>query len=134
MFNAVVHIVRPTVAVIEADAGDRHTLCALLGALDVDIKDYDSAESFLAACDRDPGCLISDVALPGMSGLELLRLLRATGAHQPIILLGEEADVRAAVTAMREGAEDFFEKPHMDSVITRRVAYLLDHTAGAALH
>lgn len=129
MFRAVVRIDRPTVAVIEADAGDRRTLCALLGALDVDIRDYDSAESFLAACDHDPGCLISDVALPGMSGLELLRLLRSSGGHQPVILLGDEADVGAAVTAMREGAVDFFEKPNMDSVITRRVAYLLDHSA-----
>jgi two-component system response regulator FixJ len=125
---------RPTVAVIEADAADRRTLCALLSALDVDIRDYDSAESFLAAPDHDPGCLITEVALPGMSGLELLRLLRLGGAHRPIILLGEEADVRAAVTAMREGAVDFFEKPHVDVGITRRVAYLLDHSGSAVRH
>ena len=133
MLNAV-RIARPTVAVIEADAGDRRTLCALLGALDVDIKDYDSAESFLAAHDTVAGCLISDVTLPGMSGLELLRLLRSSGGHQPVILLGDESDVGAAVTAMREGAEDFFEKPHMDSVIMRRVAYLLDHSATTLWH
>ena len=45
----------------------------------------------------------------------------------PVILVGEEADVRAAVTAMREGAVDFIEKPHIDIAILRRVAYLLDH-------
>jgi two-component system, LuxR family, response regulator FixJ len=125
---------RPIVAIVEADATDRRTLCALLSALDVDIRDYDSAESFLAAPDHDPGCLITDVSLPGMSGLELLRLLRSGGVHQPIILLGEEADVRAAVTAMREGAVDFFEKPHVDVAITRRVAYLLDHAGSALRH
>jgi len=134
MLNGVVYATRPIVAVIEADAGDRRTLCALLSRLDVDIKDYDSAESYLAACDHDLDCLITDVALPGMSGLELLRLLRSSGVHRPIILLGEEADVSAAVTAMREGAVDFFEKPHVDIFITRRVAYLLDHSAAALRH
>jgi FixJ family two-component response regulator len=54
---------RPIVAVIEADATDRRTLCVLLSTLDVDVRDYDSAESFLAAPDHDPGCLISDVDL-----------------------------------------------------------------------
>lgn len=125
---------RPVIAVIEANAADRRSLCTLLSALDVDIRDYDSAESFLAAPDHDPGCLITDVSLPGMSGLELLRLLRSDGVHQPIILLGEEADVRAAVTAMREGAVDFFEKPHVDIFIQRRVAYLLDHPASDVRH
>jgi two-component system response regulator FixJ len=125
---------RPIVAVIEADATDRRTLCSLLSALDVDIRDYDSAESFLAAPDHDPGCLIAEIALPGMSGLDLLRLLRSSGVHEPIILLGEEADVSTAVTALREGAVDFFEKPHVDVSITRRVAYLLDHSGSAARH
>lgn len=124
---------RPIVAIIEADATDRRTLCSLLSSLDVDIRDYDSAESFLAAPDHDPGCLITEVCLPGMSGLELLRLLRSDGVHQPIILLGEESDVAAAVTAMREGAVDFFEKPHADVFIKRRVAYLLDHSAPITL-
>jgi two-component system response regulator FixJ len=129
-----VHANRPIVAIIEADATDRRTLCTLLSALAVEVRDYDSAESFLAAPDHDPGCLITEVALPGMSGLELLRLLRSSGAHQPIILLGEEADVDAAVTAMREGAVDFFEKPHVDISITRRVAYLLDQPGDAVRH
>lgn len=80
------------------------------------------------------GCLITDIALPGMSGLELLRLLRSGGISPPVILLGEEADVRAAVAAMREGAVDFIEKPHMDVSILRRVAYLLDHTQHEVVH
>jgi FixJ family two-component response regulator len=120
---------RPIVAVIEADATERRTLCSLLSSLDVDVQDYDSAESYLAAHIDGYGCVITDVALPGMSGLELLRRLRSRREPQPIILLGEESDVRAAVTAMREGAVDFFEKPHVDAAIARRVAYLLDHAA-----
>ena len=114
---------------IEADATERRTLCSLLSSLDVDVLDYDSAESYLAAHVDRYGCVITDVALPGMSGLDLLRQLRTRCEPLPIILLGEESDVRAAVTAMREGAVDFFEKPHIDAAIARRVAYLLDHAS-----
>lgn len=118
---------RPIVAVIEANATERNTLHSLLSALDVDVQDYDSAESYLASRIDGYGCVITDVTLPGMSGLDLLRQLRLSNEPLPIILLGEEADVSAAVTAMREGAVDFFEKPHLDAAIAKRVAYLLDH-------
>jgi two-component system response regulator FixJ len=125
---------RPIIAVIEADPTDRRTLCALLSSLDVDVHDYDSAESYLASNGEKLGCLISEVALPGMSGLDLLRLLRAAQISPPVILLGEESDVNAAVTAMREGAVDYIEKPRIDVAIVRRVAYLLDHSQGAMRH
>jgi FixJ family two-component response regulator len=131
-----VQIHRPIVAVIEADAAARRLLRSLLSSLDAEIQDYDSAESYLAAevdalgCDT-LGCVITDVLLPGMSGLELLRKLRSTETSPPVILLGEEADVRAAVDAMREGAVDFIEKTHLDFSIVRRVAYLLDHSQHA---
>ena len=120
---------RPIVAVIEADATDRRQLCALLRDLNAEVQDYDSAESYLASPgDHHSSCLITDMALPGMSGLELLKRLRANHAALPVILLGEDADVRAAVAAMRAGAVDFIEKTHMDFSIVRRVAYLLDHS------
>ena len=128
-----VRITRPIVAVIEADAAARRTLCSLLSSLDAEIQDYDSAESYLAS-EPDTlgcailGCVITDVLLPGMSGLELLRRLRSAETSPPVIVLGEETDVRAAVDAMREGAADFIEKQHMDLAIPRRVAYLLDRT------
>jgi two-component system response regulator FixJ len=123
-----VRITRPIVAVIEADAAARRLLCTLLSSLDAEIQDYDSAESCLASDPDALDCVITDVMLPGMSGLELLRRLRATETSPPVIMLGEETDVRAAVDAMREGAADFIEKQHMDVAITRRVAYLLDRT------
>lgn len=125
---ATVAAIRPIIAVIEADASDRRTLCRLLSTLDVDVQDFDSAESYLAAGGNSLGCLISEVALPGMSGLDLLRLLRrSTNESTPVILLGEESDVTAAVSAMREGAMDYIEKPHVNLAILRRVAYLLDN-------
>jgi two-component system response regulator FixJ len=121
-----VRIHRPIIAVIEADAAARRMLCSLLSSLDAEIQDYDSAESYLAADVDVLGCVITDMALPGMSGLDLLRKLRETETSPPVIVLGEETDVRAAVDAMREGAADFIEKQHMDLAIPRRVAYLLD--------
>jgi FixJ family two-component response regulator len=125
---------RPIVAVIEADEADRRTLCSLLSSLDADVQDYESAESYLASHVDALGCVITDVMLPGMSGLDLLRLLRANDTAPPVIMLGEESDVRAAVDAMREGAADFIEKGHMDLAITRRVAYLLDRDSREVKH
>lgn len=120
---------RHVIALVEANAQDRSALHELLSPLNADIKDFDSAESCLAASNGSFGCLITEMALPGMSGLDLLRRLRAAGITPPVILVGEEADVRAAVAAMREGAVDFIEKPLLDVAILKRVAYLLDHPA-----
>lgn len=123
---------RPLVAVIEADAAGRRSICSLLSALDVDVRDFDSAESYLAASTQSARCLIADITLPGMSGLELLRCLRARGPLPPMIVLGEDCDVRAAVAAMREGAIDFIEKPQVELAIVRRVAQLLTAERGYA--
>ncbi len=120
-----VYSTRPLIAVIEADATDRRTLCTLLSSLQADVRDYDSAESYLNSDRSELDCLITDVELPGMSGLELLRLLRSRGVPDPVILLGAEEDVRAAVTAMREGAVDFIEKSNIDLAILRCVANVI---------
>lgn len=126
---------RPIVAVIEADAADRRILYSLLSPIDAELRFFDSAESYLESIQATSlDCLITDAELPGMSGLELLRLLRRSKAPPPVILLGEEADVRAAVTAMREGAADFIEKPHVDVSILRRVIYLLDRPRAKSVH
>jgi len=121
--------------VIEADAADRRILYSLLSPIDAELRFFDSAESYLESIQATSlDCLIADAELPGMSGLELLRLLRRSKAPPPVILLGEEADVRAAVMAMREGAADFIEKPHVDVSILRRVIYLLDLPRAKSVH
>jgi FixJ family two-component response regulator len=106
----------------------------LLRTLHADVRDYESAESYLTAGGSSLDCLITDVELPGMSGLELLRLLRSRGVPDPVILLGDEEDVRAAVTAMREGAIDFIEKPKVGFAIVRRISSLLKHHHARPLH
>ena len=101
-------------------------LCTLLSSLHVDVRVFDSAESYLDSCSIPLDCLIADTELPGMSGIELLRLLRSRGVEDPVILLGGAEDVRAAVTAMREGALDFIEKTNIGLGVLRRVTHLLD--------
>jgi FixJ family two-component response regulator len=116
----------PVVGVIDPDPVARNGLRTLLHGMGVDVSTFDSAESFLLAANgRQLGCLIVDLLLPGMSGLELLRRLRSSGNDVPVILLADESDVPTAVAAMREGATDFIEKPYVDVAVLKQVQKLL---------
>jgi FixJ family two-component response regulator len=118
--------VTPVVGVIDPDPVARSELRTLLHGLGVDISTFDSAESYLLAANgRHVACLIVDLLLPGMSGLELLRRLRSAGNDVPVILLADESDVPTAVAAMREGATDFIEKPYVDVAVLKQVQKLL---------
>jgi FixJ family two-component response regulator len=108
-------------------------LRALLQRLGVDVSTFDSAESYLLASNgRHLACLIVDLLLPGMSGLELLRRLRSAGNDVPVVLLADESDVPTAVAAMREGATDFIEKPYIDVAVLKQVQKLLHRPSDAA--
>ena len=114
------------VGVIDPDPVARSGLRTLLHGLGVDVSTFDSAESYLLAANgRHVACLIVDLLLPGMSGLELLRRLRSAGNDVPVILLADESDVPTAVAAMREGATDFIEKPYVDVAVLKPVQKLL---------
>ena len=116
----------PIVGVIDPDPVARNGLSTLLHGLGIDVSTFDCAESFLLATSgRHVGCLIVDLLLPGMSGLELLRRLRSAGNDVPVILLADESDVPTAVAAMREGATDFIEKPYVDVAVMKQVQKLL---------
>ena len=116
----------PAVGVIDPDPVARNGLRALLHGMGVDVATFDSAESYLLAANgRHLSCLIVDLLLPGMSGLELLRRLRTAGNDVPVILLADESDVPTAVAAMREGATDFIEKPYVDVAVLKQVQKLL---------
>jgi len=123
--------VTPVVGVIDPDPVARSGLRTLLHGLGVDVATFDSAESYLLATNGRPmSCLIVDLLLPGMSGLELLRRLRTAGNDVPVILLADESDVPTAVAAMREGATDFIEKPYVSVAVLKQVQKLL-HTPRA---
>jgi FixJ family two-component response regulator len=122
----------PIVGVIDPDPVARNGLSTLLSGLGIDVSTFDSAESFLLAANgRHVGCLIVDLLLPGMSGLELLRRLRSAGNDVPVILLADESDVPTAVAAMREGATDFIEKPYVDVAVMKQVQKLLRNPPAA---
>jgi two-component system response regulator FixJ len=123
----------PVVGVIDPDPVARNGLRALLQRSGVDVSTFDSAESYLLASNgRHLACLIVDLLLPGMSGLELLRRLRSAGNDVPVVLLADESDVPTAVAAMREGATDFIEKPYIDVAVLRQVQKLLHRPSDTA--
>lgn len=123
----------PHVGVIDPDPVARSGLRALLQRNGVDVSTFDSAESYLLAANgRHLACLIVDLLLPGMSGLDLLRRLRKAGNDVPVVLLADESDVPTAVAAMREGATDFIEKPYMDVAVLKQVQKLIRRPPTAA--
>lgn len=98
----------------------------LLGDVQVEVRTYEAAEPFLVALSGQlPVCLISEVRLPAMSGLVLLRYLRSLGKAVPAILLATDPDVSLVVEVIKEGTLEFIEKPIVDDRIARRVSALL---------
>jgi two-component system response regulator FixJ len=121
----------PVVGVIDSDPVARAALKTLLQPVGVEVIPFESAESFLlSASGKHLACLIVDLLLPGMSGLELLRRLRSSGHDVPVILLADESDVPTAVAAMREGATDFIEKPYVNVAVLKQVQKLLHSQGG----
>ena len=102
----------PTVFVVDDDASTRELLEWLMKRNSLAARCFPDARSFLKAYDADdPGVLILDLHMPGMSGLDLQQSLKAQGVLLPVIFLSGGADIPRAVKAVREGAVDFIEKP-----------------------
>ena len=102
-----------TISVIDDEASVRDAVAMLLESHGMTVACYDSAEAFLAA-PFAAGCVVSDVRMPEISGLDLLRKLRSTGDPRPLILMTGHCDVELAVQAIKLGAFDFVEKPFSD--------------------
>jgi FixJ family two-component response regulator len=117
----------PTVFVVDDDPGIRDSVTWLFQSVGLPVETYGSAQEFL---DRyvpsRPGCLILDVRLPGMGGLDLLEALRRRGATLPVIVVTAFGEVHSAVRAMKSGAIDVMEKPTRDQVLLDRVQQALD--------
>lgn len=118
-----------TVHVIDDDQGVRESLVMLLDAAGMSALAYTDAESFLGRISlTEPGCVIADVRMPGMNGLQLLRHLQDGNMDLPVVIITGHADVPMAVQALKEGAADFIEKPFDDDVFLRSVRCALDHS------
>jgi two-component system, LuxR family, response regulator FixJ len=111
-----------TVFVIDDQQAVRDALAEMLGVFGFTVETYDSATSFLAAFDATrPGCVVADVRMPGMDGIELVRELSRRKASIPVVLISGHADVPMAVAGIKAGAEDFIEKPVDDSALVAAI-------------
>jgi two-component system response regulator FixJ len=119
--------------IVDDDEAIRDSLAFQLETAGYETLAYASAEEFLdAAASAEAGCVLTDVRMPGLSGLEMVQRLRAMGFRQPIVMMTGHGDVPLAVEAMKAGVVDFIEKPLDDERLTRALDNALN-TAAAPL-
>jgi two-component system, LuxR family, response regulator FixJ len=115
------------VHVIDDDEAARDSLAFMLGTAKIDVKTYESATAFLAvASNVKSGCIITDVRMPEISGIDLLRRLKELNIAIPVIVVTGHGDVPLAVEAMKIGAAEFLEKPFDDEVLLNAVRSALN--------
>jgi FixJ family two-component response regulator len=125
-----------TVFVVDDDSSTRELMSFLMKRNELAVEVFPDAPSFLAAYRPErPGCLVLDLNMPGMSGLDLQQYLKERGVLLPVIFLSGRADIPKAVQAVREGAIDFIEKPFDYKHVVQRVRDCLerDRVARAGL-
>ena len=120
----------PTVFVVDDDEGVRNSLRFLLKSVGLATRPLASAGEFLETYKpSQPGCLVLDVRMPGMSGLELQQQLNLRGAVIPVIFITGHGDIAMAVEAMQQGAFDFLQKPFRDQDLIDRIQRALERDA-----
>lgn len=118
----------PLVYIVDDDEALRDSLRWLIRSVDLTVEDHPSADAFLRSFRDDrPCCILLDVRMPGVSGLELQDALRQRGAVAPILFMTGHGDVPMAVRALKAGAFDFVEKPFDDAVMLDRIHAAIDH-------
>jgi len=128
--------VRPTIFIVDDDSAVRDALKLLLRSVGQAVETFGAGQEFLDAYNDDrAGCLVLDIRMPGMSGLELQQKLNEKHAILPIIFITGHGDVPMAVEAMQAGAVDFIQKPFRDQDLIDRINQALekDHNNRAAL-
>jgi two-component system response regulator FixJ len=117
----------PIVFIVDDDEAVRNSLRLLVKSVGLSATALASAQEFLASYDPlQPGCLVLDVRMPGMSGLELQQRLNLRGAVIPVIFITGHGDVPMAVEAMQQGAFDFLQKPFRDQDLMDRIQRALE--------
>ncbi len=118
--SAVVHL-------IDDDDSVRHAVAFLLTSAGHAVRVHESASAFIEVLPTlQPGCVVTDIRMPGIDGLELQRRLKSSGANFPVIVMTGHADVPLAVEAMKAGAIDFIEKPFDDDLLLSAIQVALD--------
>ena len=114
--------IQQTVYVVEDDEAVRDSLELLLQSDDKPVKTYDSATAFLKSySDAMAGCIVLDIRMPGMDGMELQKKLNDKHSILPIIFVTGHGDVPMAVDAMKEGAIDFIQKPYREEALLEKI-------------
>jgi FixJ family two-component response regulator len=126
---------RPTVFVVEDDISMREALTNLLRSVGLDVQTYGTAQEFLASRRSEvPGCLVLDVRLPGLSGLDLQRRLAQANFEIPIIFITGHGDIQMSVRAMKAGAVEFLTKPFRDQDLLDAVQQAIDQDRASRVH
>ena len=121
---------KPIVFVVDDDDGVRNSLRLLFKSVGMPVIVYPSPQIFLAGYeDSQPGCLVLDVRMPEMTGLELQQELNRRGAAMPVIFISGHGDIPMAVEALHAGASDFLQKPFREQDLLDRVRSALDKDA-----
>jgi FixJ family two-component response regulator len=121
---------RPTIFVVDDDSAVRDALKLLLRSVGQAVETFSSGQEFVDAYTEDrPGCLVLDIRMPGMSGLELQQKLNERHSILPIIFITGHGDVPMAVEAMQAGAVDFIQKPFRDQDLIDRINQALEKDA-----
>ena len=121
----------PVVHIVDDDEAVRHSLAFMLGSTGLSVRLYESARAFLNLLDPSAhGCLVTDVRMPDMTGIELLAEIKAKATYLPAIVITGHADIPLAVEAMKAGAVDFIEKPFEDEVLLKAVETALKKIDG----
>ena len=123
----------PVVHIVDDDAAIRDSLAFLLDTANLRSRTYDSAAALLASAGNlAPGCIVTDVRMPDMNGLEMVRRLTEIGVGHPVIVMTGHADVPLAIEAVRAGVKDFIEKPFDDdALLASGRAAIADQTLAA---
>src|SRR5579863_10042276 len=118
------------VFIVDDDEAVRNSLRLLVRSVGLSASTANSAQEFLASYDSaHPGCLVLDVRMPGMSGIELQQQLNLRGAVIPVIFITGHGDIPMAVEAMQQGAFDFLQKPFRDQDLIERIQRALERDA-----
>jgi len=118
---------KTVIHVVDDDAAMRDSMAFLLDVNGFKPLVYDSATAFLAQSRIDASsCVVSDIRMPGMNGIELVRKLKSDGSACPVILVTGHGDVALAVEAMKAGAADFIEKPFDDAILLGAIRTALE--------
>lgn len=120
----------PTVVVVDDDDQVRESLAALIQSMNLEVECFASGQEFLDSYSADrPGCIVLDLRMPQLSGLDVIDELTTRNIQSPVIMISGHGDIPAAVSAMKAGAVDFFEKPYRGAALMESVRRALQRDA-----